>query len=90
VREWLNKQRDVKADKLSDRFKKGVPDFLACVDGIYVAIELKREEGDASPHQRIFIEKVQRANGIGGTCYTLAEVIALVDKAREKSKQLRR
>lgn len=82
VRNWLNSQHDIKAEKICDRFKKGIPDFLACVNGKYVAIELKADKGKSSAHQRQFIKDVVRAGGIGGTCYTLADVILLVEKAR--------
>ena len=80
----MNSQADIKAEKICDRFKKGIPDFLACVAGRYVAIELKAEKGKESPHQRLFIKQVVRAGGIGGTCYTLDDVIKLVEEARRR------
>lgn len=82
VRKWLNSQQDIKADKICDRYKKGIADFIVCVSGKYVAIELKAAKGRESPHQRIFIKDVIRAGGIGGTCYTLNEVKELVELAR--------
>jgi len=82
VRDWLNSQQDIKADKICDRYKKGIPDFIVCVRGKYVAIELKAETGVSSAHQRLFIREVIRAGGIGGTCYTLNDVKDLVERAR--------
>lgn len=84
VQAWFAIQRDVKSDKICDRYKKGIADFLLCVQGKYVAIELKAAKGKESPHQKLFIKEVIRAGGIGGTCYTLDEVIALVDEARRR------
>jgi hypothetical protein len=84
VKEWLALQPDVKFDKISDRFTKGIPDILACVGGYYVAIELKADDKEPSPHQRLFLKELERASGIGGVCETLAQVKALVERARSK------
>lgn len=82
VKEWLDTQEDIFYYKASDRYKKGVSDFIICVDGIFVAAELKAAGGKASPHQKLFIKEVQRAGGIGGICYTLYDVKNLVRAAR--------
>jgi len=82
VKEWLDTQKDVFYYKASDRYQKGVSDFIICVDGIFVAAELKAADGIALPHQKLFIEEIQRAGGIGGICYTLHDVKELVRAAR--------
>lgn len=74
----------MKADKISDRFKKGISDFILCVNGIYVAIELKAADKQPSPHQILFINEVRRAGGIAGVCESLHDVKVLVDAARKK------
>ena len=84
VQEWLSLQSDLFHKKISDNFQKGVSDILICVRGIFVACELKAEGNTASPHQIKFIENVEKAGGIGGVCYTLDEVIQLVEKARKR------
>lgn len=85
VQDWLSIQPDLFHTKISDSFKKGISDILICVRGIFVACELKADDGTASPHQIKFIENVRRAGGIGDVCYTLDEVIKLVEQAREMS-----
>ena len=82
VKAWLDTQDDVAYYKASDRYQKGVSDFIICVDGIFVAAELKAAGGIASPHQKLFIKEIQRAGGIGGVCYTLYDVKELVRAAR--------
>lgn len=82
VKDWLDKQDDVFYWKASDRFQKGISDIIACVGGKFVAIELKAEDGKATPHQKLFIAAAKQAGGIGGVCYTLGEVKALVEEAR--------
>jgi len=69
-------------NKISNRYTKGIADIIACVDGRYVAIELKRDKGKPSLHQLKFIKEIKEAGGIGEICYTLGEVRDLVDKAR--------
>lgn len=82
VKAWLNTQDDIAYYKASDRYQKGISDFIICVDGIFVAAELKAAGGTASPHQKLFIKEIQRAGGIGGICYTLHDVKELVRAAR--------
>ena len=45
--------------------RAGIPDILACVNGVFVAIELKREGGKATPLQVYNIQKIKECGGIG-------------------------
>ena len=82
VKDWLGTQEDIAYYKASDRYQKGISDFIICVEGMFVAAELKAAGGTASPHQRLFIKEIQMAGGIGGVCYTLHDVKELVRAAR--------
>ena len=84
VKAYLQDQSDIFFWKASDRFNKGVSDIIACVSGVFVAIELKATKGKPSPHQELFIKQVIKRGGIGGTCYTIAQVQELVSAARRK------
>lgn len=84
VKKWLTKQEDVCFRKISDRFNKGISDILCCVGGVFVAVELKADDGTASPHQVLFIEDVVKHGGIGGICYTVGQVAELIQAARKK------
>lgn len=84
VKDYLNAQSDTFYFKSSERFIKGVSDILACCNGIFVAIELKAEKGTPSPHQLLFIKSVQATGGIGGVCYSVADVENLLKIARNK------
>ena len=47
-----------------DRFSKvGTPDILACVNGKFVAVEVKGEKGKPSELQLYHIEQIQKAGG---------------------------
>lgn len=44
--------------------RTGVSDLICCVDGIFIAIEVKTEKNNPTKLQLIELKKVQNANGI--------------------------
>lgn len=66
----LKKLRNTWFYKASDRVKSGIPDMIACVNGYFVALELKRGEGfKATPLQEYTLEQIRNANGSATVCY---------------------
>lgn len=49
--------------------KSGVPDILACVNGYFVGIEVKAENGRPSNLQIYNIKKIREADGIAFVLY---------------------
>ena len=49
--------------------KAGIPDLLCCINGIFVAIELKSKNGKVSELQKIQIERIKKSGGIGLVIY---------------------
>lgn len=49
--------------------KSGIPDILACINGYFVAIELKGTDGKPSKLQEWNIRKINESNGIGLILY---------------------
>ena len=49
--------------------KSGIPDMILCVNGIFVAVELKGPDGIASELQKINIQRINQSNGIGIILY---------------------
>lgn len=45
--------------------KAGIPDLLICINGRFMALELKREGGIVSPLQERNIKLINEAGGIG-------------------------
>ena len=84
VKKYLNTQTDVYYFKASERYIKGVSDILCCCSGIFVAIELKAKNNEASQQQIRFIEKIVSSGGVGGICKSIKDVQGLLSKAREK------
>ena len=86
VMKWLEPQKrdGIKVIRICDRYNKGYSDLFICVRGIFVAAELKDDEGTASPHQELFIKEIQEAGGISAVCCTVREVANLVDAAKRR------
>lgn len=49
--------------------RRGIPDILACVNGKFVAIEVKSENGKPSALQTKNIEMIQESGGIAVVLY---------------------
>lgn len=49
--------------------KAGIPDLLCCVNGHFVAVEVKAQTGKASPLQIYNCNKIRQANGFAFILY---------------------
>ena len=49
--------------------KKGIPDLLCCVNGYFVAIEVKAENGKPSELQKYHVNKIKESGGIALILY---------------------
>lgn len=49
--------------------KAGIPDIIACVNGHFVAIEIKGPNGKATELQKYNIKKINECNGTGVILY---------------------
>lgn len=49
--------------------KAGVPDLLCCVNGYFVAVEVKAENGKPSPLQIKNVDMIREANGFAFVLY---------------------
>lgn len=49
--------------------KAGIPDLLICVNGFFIAVELKAQNGTASELQKLNTSRINAARGIGIILY---------------------
>lgn len=82
VQKYLKMQKDTWFYKASDRYTSGIPDIIACVNGQFVAIELKGDGYHPTAVQTMKIGKIVNSSGIAGVCYSLEDVKNLVEQAR--------
>lgn len=68
--------------------RRGVPDLLCCVNGVFLAIEVKAEGGKMSEFQEREIYKINNAGGIAGVLYPheFEQFKELIEKLLEVNK----
>lgn len=49
--------------KSSDRFTSGIPDLIICLEGKFVALEVKTSDGELSPIQKYTIDSINKSGG---------------------------
>lgn len=59
--------------------RNGIPDILACVDGRFLALEVKQFGNNATPLQRFEIERIRRAGGHAFVVHSRAEAQAVLE-----------
>lgn len=61
--------------------KSGIPDILACINGVFVGVEVKAENGKPSPLQLWHQQKIREAGGISIILYPdqFDEFVRLID-----------
>jgi len=60
--------------KAADRWTSGIPDLLMCVDGRFVAIELKAGKNQPTKIQKYVIESICASGGRATVCRSVEEV----------------
>lgn len=58
---------------------KGAPDLTVCINGRFVAFELKVGENDLQDDQRIHRLRIRRSGGLHYAPYSLEEFIKIVE-----------
>lgn len=62
------------------RSGKGKPDVIACINGKFVAFELKVGYNDLQDDQRIHKARIEKSGGLHFSPYTLSEFIEIVEE----------
>nr|DAX52571.1 MAG TPA: Nuclease [Caudoviricetes sp.] len=61
----------------------GIPDILACINGKFVAIEVKRSEGGIiSTLQKAQIEMIKKNGGIAGVANSMEEFLEILKEGK--------
>lgn len=58
---------------------KGKPDIIACINGQFVAFELKVGKNGMQDDQKIHEARIERSGGLHYSPYTLEEFISIVE-----------
>lgn len=54
--------------------KAGVPDILACINGRFIGIEVKRPGGVVAPLQNYNVDEINKAGGAAFVAYSVEDV----------------
>ena len=61
----------------------GIPDILACINGKFVAVEVKRTKGGiVSALQKAQIEKIKENGGIAGVANSMDEFLEILKEGK--------
>lgn len=83
--DYLKQNRIYYLNLYGDGFSgKGKPDLLACINGKFVAFELKVGANDMQDDQRIHKLRIERSGGLHFSPYTLEEFIAIVKEVSQE------
>lgn len=88
ILEYLNATPQVAAWKIHQSMYSGMigfPDIVCCYKGMFVALEVKDGDNQASKVQELQIRKILKAGGVGVVVRSLEEVQSLVETL-EKAK----
>ncbi len=64
--------------------EKGTSDIIACVRGVFIAIEAKMPGNKPTQAQLDFLERVRQAGGVGIVAYDVETVNNLVDEIERR------
>ena len=61
-----------------DRFRVGVPDELLCINGRFIALEIKRHGQHPTPLQQETLKRIRQAGGIAVVLTSVEQLDALL------------
>lgn len=78
---YLKKQNIYYINQFGDGFTgKGKPDLVTCINGRFVAFELKVGKNNLQDDQVIHKRRIERSNGLHYAPYTIEEFIGIVEE----------
>lgn len=82
---YLRENRIYHINKFGDGWSaKGAPDLFVCINGKFVAFELKVGENDLQDDQKIHRIRIRRSGGLHYSPYTLEEFIKIVEELKNE------
>jgi len=60
----------------------GIPDIICCLNGKFIAFEVKTDKGKTTVLQEITLRKIRRAGGYAEVVRSVSDVITIIEKLR--------
>jgi len=59
----------------------GIPDIIVCIDGRFIALEVKTQKGKTTPLQNVAIRKIRSSGGFAFVVRSVEEAKNAIDSA---------
>jgi hypothetical protein len=69
---WVYKPQDIAYS--------GIPDWIICLYGLFIAIELKTPGNGPTPIQMITLQEIRKAGGRTAVCHSVSEVMQFLEE----------
>ena len=80
---YLKENKIYYLNQFGDGFTgKGKPDLITCINGKFVAFELKVGKNDLQDDQVIHKRRIEKSNGLHFSPYTIDEFIEIVERLK--------
>jgi len=80
---YLKENKIYYINQFGDGFTgKGKPDLITCINGKFVAFELKVGKNDLQDDQVIHKRRIEKSNGLHFSPYTIDEFIEIVERLK--------
>lgn len=80
---YLKENKIYYINQFGDGFTgKGKPDLVTCINGKFVAFELKVGKNDLQDDQVIHKRRIEKSNGLHFSPYTIDEFIEIVERLK--------
>ena len=83
IQRWCKREK-IYCRKLHVAERSGLPDLILCVEGIFVALEVKRPKKDATLIQQEELKEITRSGGYATVVRSLEEAKQVVSSIRSK------
>lgn len=81
VQRRLKEIPNCKFFKAADKFTSGISDLVGCVNGKFVAIELKVRDNKPTKLQEYFLSEIKNSGGVFGVARTWLDVKKILNQA---------
>lgn len=82
--EYLKKNKIYHINQFGNGWSaKGAPDLIVCINGKFVAFELKVGANEMQDDQKIHKIRIERSGGLHFTPYTIKEFISIIEELRK-------
>lgn len=89
IQRWCRKEK-IYCRKLRVPERSGLPDLILCVEGKFVAMEVKKPKRDPEPIQQVELDEIRKSGGHAVVVRSLKEAKHVVSLVRSRNARVSR